>query len=169
MGGDEGVNTLELTEHANEFLSEYYNMKLTIPIKINNRLRSTLGEFVYTKNGAKEIQMSGYLIKYGTLNTILDTLKHELIHYAMYTQKRQYRDGTREFENELIRHEVGSTGTVYVGKFVRYSCSKCKKKYETEWMSVSKNPEKYRSTCCKETIIVQGEVVYNGEEDLVLS
>jgi hypothetical protein len=34
MGGDEGVNTLELTEHANEFLSEYYNMKLTIPIKI---------------------------------------------------------------------------------------------------------------------------------------
>ncbi|MCA1025717.1 SprT-like domain-containing protein [Cytobacillus kochii] len=154
----------ELTDYAQNFLEEKYGMSLDIPIVINKRLRSTLGSFILTKDKPHEIEMAGFLIEYGADDVIYDTLRHELIHYALFMQGRQYRDGTLEFENELRKHNVGSTKTVFVGKVYKFICEACLGEYESLKKSIVTSPKKYRTKCCKANIVPRGEVAYNGLE-----
>ena len=143
-----------LKKYAESFLRKNYNLSLEIPLLINNRLRSTLGSFNRNYKGDKacEIELSGQLVKYATKDVILDTLKHELIHYALFVLNKPFHDGDEYFENELKRLEVSGTETCYVGIHTVYNCPKCARKYETELKSVWKTPNVYNTVCCREPI-----------------
>lgn len=153
----------ELTGIANDFLRKEYSLELTIPIVRNGRLRSTLGSFITLRGKPKEIELAGYLLDYGAEEPILDVLYHELIHYALFTQGRQYRDGTVEFESELRKYGVSSTGTpMKLGKMVDYYCGKCGKQFESSRMTVLTQTHKFRSRCCRANISVIGVSIYDG-------
>lgn len=157
------MNVEELTKYANEFLRKEYSMELAIPIVRNGRLRRTLGSFVTIRGEPKEIELAGYLLDYGAKEPILDVLYHELIHYALFTQGRSYRDGCVEFETELRKHGVSSSGTpIKIGKMVAYYCAKCGKEYESNRMSILNRPQKYRSRCCSGNINVIDVIIYDG-------
>ena len=116
----------QLTNFANSFLSENFDgMQLEVPIKINSRLTRALGRFRHYKAPQKPvvIELAKNTIEYYELEEILDILKHELVHYALYMQGKPYRDGDDCFENKL--KELGITGTgVYdcKGKIEVYAC-----------------------------------------------
>ena len=79
---------------------------------------------------------------------MLDVLKHELVHYAMFNLNREYRDGDHEFENELKRLGIPRTNVISrsdseplhhyacdcqthqvvrkLNKNTTYTCKKCK-------------------------------------------
>lgn len=155
----------ELTQHAEEFLRKHYDMELAIPIRRNNRMRRALGWFIVRKQTPECIEIAGYLMEYGEAEVILDTLYHELIHYALLSQGKPYHDGCVEFESELRKHGVSSTNThVKVGKFVAYSCKNCGKEFETELQTVARNPQEYKTRCCKAQLIIEGERIYDGTE-----
>lgn len=155
----------ELTEHAEVFLRKNYDMELAIPIRRNGRLKRTLGQFISVKQQAECIEIAGFLMDYAAKEIVLDVLYHELIHYALFSQRRSYYDGCIEFENELRKHGVTSTNTyVHVGKYVVYLCAECWKRYETERLSVYKEPQRFKSRCCKAPIAVEGILIYDGTE-----
>lgn len=103
--------------YASNFLREHFNMELNIPIKIDGRLTRTGGSYHY-KIGGKGIliKMSERFI-YGALmdetegvDAILDILKHELVHYALHEQGKDFGDGEKEFEETLAKLNIGSSG-----------------------------------------------------------
>lgn len=118
---------LELNNSATEFLKEFYDINLQIPIKVNKRLITSLGRFRYYKSESKKrplsIELSGRLLEYGTADQIISTLKHECIHYALYMLDKPHKDGQATFENELKKHSSCSTGTQKVSiKTYVYTC-----------------------------------------------
>lgn len=76
----------------------------------------------------------------GEMDVVLDTLRHELVHYALYMDDKEYRDGQSDFETKIMELGVGSSGatkvdkikTNKVGRFYRmlpvYTCTKCNDK-----------------------------------------
>lgn len=117
----------ELCNASRDFLKEAYNLDLTIPIKVNRRLITSLGRFRHYKSDHKKrplsIELSGKLLEFGTTEQIISTLKHELIHYALYMLDRPYKDGQATFESELKKHDSCSTGTQAVSiKTYVYTC-----------------------------------------------
>lgn len=136
----------ELTTASKEFLLKSYGIDLIIPIKVNKRLKTTLGRFRHYRNTNKpvDIELSGRLLEYGTIEQILSTLKHECIHYALYMLNKPYKDGQATFENELKKHNANSTGTQrLVDKRYIYACG-CRE-YESYTNRYSKNY--YCRTC----------------------
>ena len=109
-----------LEAYANEFLEKNYRTKLTVPIKISGRLTSTGGYFRGGIRGGDrrpiEIQLSERFIASALhdgsegLEAILDTLKHELVHYVLFKQGKKFSDGDCEFESELARLDIGASG-----------------------------------------------------------
>ncbi len=90
-------------------------LNLNIPIEINGRLTRTLGAFYHNnyralKIGISKKQVIGAVID-GNIEPILDTLRHEVVHYAMYTLKKGYNDGDKDFEDALAKIGVSSSGT----------------------------------------------------------
>lgn len=159
-----------LRKYAESFLNKNYRLSLKIPLTINNRLRVTQGSFVtnYNETEARRIELSGDLIQYGTENVILDTLRHELVHYALFSLGKPFDDGDDYFENELKKLNVSATETVYVGIDTVYKCSKCNQEYETSLKKVWKTPNIYKTVCCGEKISVLGRRIYNGEKDYMV-
>src|SRR5690625_1649013 len=83
------VTIQELEEFSIDFLASNYDLAFTIPIKRNNRLTRALGRYRHYLSGNPiNIELSGRLLDYGTKETILDTLKHELIHHALHMLKK---------------------------------------------------------------------------------
>ena len=156
----------QLTHLAISFLKEKYSLELNVPIKINNRLKVALGQFICNRNGAECIDISGNLIKYGTEHVIIDTLYHELVHYALYTLEKPYHDGQRYFEDELHKHGIGGTNEIFVGRFMEYECPKCKQRYNTELLKVIREPESYNTRCCKVKIKPTRFITHTGEGTL---
>lgn len=161
------MNINELTRYAERFLMDNYSLDLNVPIVINNRLKNIMGGFVYSdKKGAIKVELSGYTLKYGTEMIILDTLKHELIHYALYTLGKPCRDGQEYFENELKRLGVNRTRSVKIGKYMEYICPKCQKDDVTDIKKMINNPHLYITRCCREPIKPTKFIICNGEEEL---
>ena len=161
------MNIKYLTKYAERFLEDSYSLSLDIPIVINNRIKNCMGAFIYTnKKGAIKIELSGYMIKYGTENTVLDTLKHELVHYALYSLNKPCKDGQEYFENELKRLSISETRSVTIGKFMEYICPKCQRDSVTETKKMMVNPHLYRTRCCNEPIKPTKFIICNGEEEL---
>lgn len=142
-----------LEEVAEDFLIENFNLTLDIPIRISNRMSSTFGKFVLTRDRAtgetksKEIVISRNLYNYHGYYKMIDTLKHECIHYALYTLGRPYKDGQAYFENTLKEHGVSSTGTHrYKGKAHLYTCKSCDNSFKQKRRF---NTDKYVCSHCK--------------------
>ena len=107
------MNTTQLENYANQWLLDNYNLELDIPIEINNRLTRALGRLRLKQYGLGRlaphvIELSGRLVKNNTTEDIYKILKHELVHFALFTLNKPYKDGDIYFENELTKHNLPS-------------------------------------------------------------
>lgn len=153
----------ELEAIARQFLSRNFQIDLHIPIKRNNRLRSSLGRYVMDREGSPlRIELSGYLLTYGKKEVVIGVLKHECIHYAFHQKGKPMEDGTYEFEQALKRYGAPSTKTLKVGKFYTFLCKKCKKEGETRLKRIRTHHQQYRTKCCHAPVILTGEKIYDG-------
>lgn len=116
----------ELTEIADNFLKENYDLELSIPIKISNKFKHYFGwfsarvSFDETAQTEKHTPLAIYIkekqIAYSQFDddgfkVIVDVLKHELIHYALCELGYlDYGDGEKHFEQELADKKVASSG-----------------------------------------------------------
>lgn len=149
-----------VTEYARKFLKSAYDMDLEIPIVINGRLKSVFARFIWRKSDKKPLRLefSKNYIMYHEPIKILETIKHECIHYALFVKGLPFRDGDSYFEKELVKHGSHSTGTSkYKGKVVVYACPNCDTTYNRK-KRYAKN-KIYYSHCCKEEILCLGEKI----------
>lgn len=118
------MNGPELYQIAREFLAEEFDMTLDIPIFINGRMKTTFGYFRYKNGQAWQIDMSKEFIDTQPREVVIDVLKHELVHYALFQLKKPFGDGDRYFKDTLDRLGIGRTRTYKVkGKFHKYICN----------------------------------------------
>lgn len=121
--------TKEMTLFASNFLRDNFDMELNIPIIIDGRLTSSGGLFKYQRsflgNTPIEIKMSERFIACALLDestegieTILDVLKHELVHYALCAKGIPHSDGTPEFEGKLAELGIGASGATGASKVI---------------------------------------------------
>lgn len=150
----------EMVEFAKEFLRNEYGLDLEIPIKVNNRLSRSNGRFLTIKqvstnrSRAHSIEISGKILKYDTKDFVLGTLKHELVHYALFRKGAPYRDGDTYFENELKR--VGAPSTMTRQSSAprpTYRCTGCGNVHIS---SRRFNVNNYVSTCCRRSYEYEG-------------
>ena len=131
-------NVHQLTGYAKKFLKETYNLELTVPIELNGRMSKTCGWFKHARNRVTgegtpvKIEMNRFFVENNDPVTVLDVLRHELVHYALYIQKKPHTDGHPIFERELKRLGIVSQSTIdkyeIKSKPVRmneYKCDKC--------------------------------------------
>lgn len=148
----------ELTQYSEEYLKENYNLELTVPIKINKRLRRALGRFQHDIRNKVPvlIDLSHNLIMHHSLDEIRDVLNHELIHYALYMQGRDFKDGQAEFENELVKKGVSATNEMYckAPKHI-YSCGNCNETTSRRAVKL-KDKGSYVSNCCRAPLNYNG-------------
>lgn len=150
----------QLERYADKFLAENYGMKLLVPLKLNGRLRTTCGRFVYTqyRNGSKPsvpkvVDLNKFFVKNNEPTVVLDVLRHELIHYALFMQGKPHSDGHHVFENELKRLGVVSQRTIdkynITSKPVNvsiYQCDDCGNEYRTQ-RALSHDGRYHRCKC----------------------
>lgn len=111
------MDQLQIESYCRKFLMDNYNIELDIPVLINSRLSRRLGQFVSSLNTttgvskALRIEFSKKYLENGRLEDIISTIKHECIHYALYSLNKPYKDGEPLFESELRKHGSHSTGT----------------------------------------------------------
>ncbi|MFJ8528468.1 SprT-like domain-containing protein [Bacillus sp. NPDC094106] len=122
----------ELTTFAKEFLKKEYGIPLVVDIEMSKKMTRRFAIFygeVDENNGErtpKVIRLSKNLLLYHDKKTILDILKHELIHYACFVTGNPYTDGSSYFKDELKRLGVlESKKYPYKGKVYYYQCQKC--------------------------------------------
>lgn len=144
-----GCSTKKEKEKANQILAELaeeaYGLDafcliegLTKPsISLNNRITTTQGRFYPSRNS---VEISGYLLKACMLindfDAVRGTLRHELAHWYLFSLKKDYNDGQREFEELLTEVDAPSSGatnkklrlsreTPFLGYMFEVSCDKC--------------------------------------------
>lgn len=104
----------QIKKYANRFLRREYQIELIIPIVINARLSSTLGQLIYNKTNNRPVRLEfskRYLIN-GDIEDIKKVIKHECIHYALFMKKLPYNDGDPYFEEELRKHNSIATDVI---------------------------------------------------------
>ena len=159
------MTTEELTLIATDFLRDTYGLPLEIPIKRNNRLKAVQGNYITMHDDVSVvIEIAGIMFEYADRAVLIDTLKHELIHYAMHTLDLPYEDGHPEFEAELTKHGVSSTESTFVGKVYAFKCGACGTSEETRVEKHVRLYQSYTTECCDSTVIYEGERIYNGTE-----
>ena len=140
-------NVKEITNICKNYLRDYWNEELVIPIKIDGRLKNSLGYFRHYGNfpgviGSMEfIKFSKDLFLYYSNEDIKKVLLHELCHYVLYKRGIEgYKDGMQPFENELKRINSVSTNTIsHHGKVYQVYCPHCNK-------VIGKTPSKRNAT-----------------------
>lgn len=120
LSRDEQSELLEYyTNQAREFLKKNYDMELTIPLSFSGQMKQRLGSFhsVFmsgNKNIPSEIKLNKTQVimnyKFGT-DYMLDTMYHELVHYALCVKGMDFHDGSKDFESELARLHVSASGS----------------------------------------------------------
>lgn len=153
-----------LTRYADDFLKENYGIRLNIPIKINGRLIKTMGRFVYFVHSKKPsvIELSKILIENNEMDVILNILKHELVHYALFVLGKPSDDGEEYFENELKRLGIVSQSTIKditinVPRHV-YVCNNCNHHYKVK-RRLKYDGYFHRCNHCKGRLTYQGRKV----------
>lgn len=164
MANTDEITIEYLTKYAEEFLADKYGFTLGISIVINNRLRTVMGSYVtgYSTYQPLHIEIAGYLIKYGAREAILDTLKHELIHYAVHALGKDFRDGADDFESELRRHGVSATNTNWAGYYYITKCDACGEVSEIKTKRHITHADEYVTKCCRANYVHMGDVIYDG-------
>lgn len=130
-------NIYQLKQYANKFLQDNYSMELEAPLRLNGRMKTTCGWFKHTKYGdgrdiPKCVELNRFFVENNEPTVVLDVLRHELVHYALFMQRKPYKDGHFMFENELKRLGIVSQKTI--------------NKYTIE--SKPKNMYIYKCSCC---------------------
>lgn len=132
----------QLEKYAEKFLKDNYNMEMEVPLELNARMSKTLGWFRYIRysDGSKtpsRIQLNKYFVENNDPVTVVDVLRHELVHYACFMLGKPFGDGDAYFENELKRLGVVSQDTIdkYEIKskpksIVTYECMDCGYEYK---------------------------------------
>lgn len=152
----------DLQEFAENFLSENYGLSLTHEIKINGRLTKTWGQVAYTHDYSNvvDISIAKRVIEYGNDLVVLDTVKHELIHYALWKLNKPFCDSDDYFQNELVKHgATGENEINYIGKLFEHTCENvnCDKVFY-----LNKNSVKSHICSCDAELVVTSEVVSDG-------
>jgi SprT-like protein len=122
------IKHFEMVELANNFLEENFDMKLEIPIEFNTRIKRVFGRFTYEPRTRKalKIQMSVDFMLSHPHEHIIDVLKHELVHYALFSKGLPHKDGDYTFESTLKRLGINRTHTYqYLGEVHQYTCINC--------------------------------------------
>ena len=159
----------QLEKYAEKFLKDNYNMKLLVPLKINSRLRTTCGRFVYTQyvnkpSTPKSVEINKYFLENNEPAVVLDVLRHELVHYALFMQGKPHRDGHPVFENELKRLGIVSQDTIdkyniktRPAKIRIYECVDCGHKYKRQ-RALAHGGKYHRCGYCKGKLIDKGRI-----------
>lgn len=160
------MDTIKLREFANDFLKEHFGLELEIPIKVNTRLSSTLGCFrIMRRHGSLtpvRIDMNAHLMENASPDMILDVLKHELIHYALFKLGKPYGDNDKHFRetckslNVVLTHSINIIQPVHI-----YTCG-CREFKRTR--RLNKNRGYYCGTCGKELVYLRCEKTERGFE-----
>lgn len=114
---EEVILTKKLLEsYANKFLVENYGIRLKVPLVLNEELGLTCGRFIHLEGGDEPvplvIELNKKLVINNEPNIVLDVLKHELVHYALFMLGKPCDDGHPVFENELKRLGIVSQDTI---------------------------------------------------------
>lgn len=122
-----------LTQYSLKFLSNEFGILDVPTIMINGRLKTKLGKFratvwnnsykpdEYEIHLSKELLIDGYLLK--DFSQVLDVLKHELVHYALYVLGQPFRDTDKYFMDTLDRLNISHTETAtLLRKLCEHKC-----------------------------------------------
>lgn len=102
-----------MNRYFREFVQSAYGFTPTIEIKLNNRLKRSMGRYAYTRSDEPlYIDVAGYVAEHGSYDLIAGIIKHEAIHYALHTLGKPFSDGHPYFEAELVKHGSITTGVV---------------------------------------------------------
>ena len=168
------IQTLE--DVANAFLRKEYGLTLEIPIVRNNRLKRSQGRYIETYDEKTKsyvpgrIEISGEMFEYAAVSALIDTLKHELVHYALAVKGEPNDDGHPHFETELRRVCAPSTGTAAIGKYALYRCNKCGELNISGRKSIierlPKSTIRYSTRCCKASLTYIDTVILDGTKSV---
>lgn len=113
----------ELTQYGSQWVYDEFGVKLNIPIEFNGRLRTVYGQFWHNRNGeALKITIAKKLIESNLEDEIYDTLRHELIHYALHQLDKPFRDSDKEFKDTCARLNVSLYGEIEFSNQHVYTC-----------------------------------------------
>lgn len=159
----------ELRSYSQDWLKENYGMDLKIPLNLNGRLTKTLGYFLHRINNRTgertpvKLDISRHLVEKNNPDVVLDILKHELIHYVMFERGLPFRDGDKEFENELALHGVVSQSTInkieVVSKPQNYKVYECTGGHRFERRRKLSHDGAYHRCHCGGRLKPKGEIL----------
>lgn len=123
-------NIYQLKQYAKKWLKDNYDLELVVPLQLNGRMQRTCGWFKYFRSGKpSKIELNKFFVENNEPVLVLDVLRHELVHYALFMQGKPHGDGHPVFENELKRLGIVSQDTIdkymIVSKPKNYIIYKC--------------------------------------------
>ena len=121
---------IELKKEADKFMWETFGMECMIPIKLNGRLKVAMGRFVYTKKGAKFIDIAKQLIEHNEWAKVVGVLHHELIHYGLHEKGLPFGDADAYFQETCNMLNVPLWAEVKT-KVPVVQCDACGKEWRT--------------------------------------
>lgn len=90
-----------MNAYAKQWLKDNYNLDLNIKIYLANCEGDLNGIFIHDGNN-KYIVIGNKLMNNDIPVTRVErVLRHELIHYALYEQNKEFWDGSKVFEKEV--------------------------------------------------------------------
>lgn len=99
------MNNEKLQELADTLSQKHWKTSVSVPVEFCGRIKA-LGSFRH-REPSKALKIK---IKKGLEGEeLIDTLLHELCHWYCFTNGLEYKDGSKDFEDELRR--VGATST----------------------------------------------------------
>ena len=143
-----------LATKARELSLKAFGVFPDIPFSFNSRLKRILGRLVYSRNQGTltplRIEVSSSISENEEL--LKKTLLHELSHFYLMTNDRDFSHGSPEFK-KLAEELDFDIVAEYEGLPVhRWVCSVCKK---TVALSFNRREKKGLSSCCKAPIELQ--------------
>lgn len=141
---------------------------LDVPVKFNNRMRSTLGRVVYDVRYGEvvpnKIEFSTFMVNEYADDIILNTIRHEMAHYLVTKDTHENHGHDQLWKLYAIRlgcdpearTKARAKDALKDVKYVTY-CSKCGQVLGRYFRkgNVIKYPSRYRSKCCHGNIRVE--------------
>ena len=106
------MNEKQLNDFGKFLFQRFFEEDLTIPIRINNRLKRTHAWFMPDENNLY-IEVSKHLAQQ-TIYIIADILCHELTHYYLFKHDKPYDDDDVEFYALTYKNGISRTCTATV-------------------------------------------------------
>lgn len=151
-----------LNEKARFYCKKIWGLNFNISVKVNYRLRNTIGCFVSIAGEPSHIEIASHLLKGDYKETTVDSLLiHELTHWACDKMGKLNADNSSDFVEEVKK--IGCCGSKEIksaGKYYYCKCTNCGKimlyrKTKKSALRYHKNP-KITSKCCKSQLRFAG-------------